>query len=289
MSEHEQIVGQNSQHPERKSTKDIQWESVEIGGETFLAIRGFTNEVSLKNGRDVDFNVDIYRHLETGMEITVHSLGMNQPKEVPAMIRADYTCPCMNYPVNWSMKHGHDCNQQRDLAFETIAEVGSGIMAIVSEQTAAGNGHGPQAVYKQATMQYEAEQRGEHIPTTDEAYSEMGYFNDIRRHDIVAKVIASTLDGREAIPATSNIGKLQQFEEAGINLYPDARVELVTDLLSSRIQNIRRDGYNHYEGAIAQGAYLIKNGESKPLNRETYVSLAARPISQRRITARVIN
>ena len=256
-----------------------QWENLDIDGEHFLAQRGHKNLVEV-NGRQITFSVDIYHHPETGMEIEMYSLGMDKPQKQPTIIRADYGCPCMNYPSNFHMQ-AHDCKQQRDMMFETMATLGTGVMAVISEQTAAGNGHGKHVVHGQATIQSEAQLLGTYIPTQQEAFSQMGYYDDIRRHDIGAKLIKATIGDRPALVTTSNPDKKQPFIDAGITVVPNTRVELVTPQSLTRQMNVGRRDYE-FAQEKKTGAYLV-NGHTTRLTPKIYDRLFVRehPIRDR--------
>lgn len=248
---------------------------IDLQGEKFKTQHGYKNVVEV-DGKRVNFSVDLYHHTETGMEIEVYSLGMQRPLHEPTIIRADYGCPCMNFPSKYRMQ-GHDCAQQRDLMFDTMRALGTGVVAVISEQTAAGNGHGKHAVHGQATLQYEAEKNGQHIPTMEEAHSQMGYYNDIRRHDIVAKVLAATVGDRPALSTTSNTEKIQQFENAGIHIIPNTRVELVTSQSLNRQSLLGRRNYDHIKGIHKPGAYLV-NGHTLRLTPKTYQEEFIQPV-----------
>jgi len=249
------------------------WIPVEIDEEKFLVKKGFTPDIKYKDGNKIDLASDIYKHPETGMEIVVHSVGMTKPIEQPALIRADYACPCMTYPSSFNWEPNHDCKQQRDMMFETIAELGNipCIIATISEETAAGNGHGQAAVYEESDIQRKAKDNGKPAPTREEALSHMGYFNDARRHDIVAKVIKVKLGDRAGIPTTASLNKLQHFENSGITLVPETRVELITQLEINTKRSIRRTGLNHSDSIVTPGAYLLTGNSYERLTRESYM------------------
>src|SRR5579872_2133007 len=142
------------------------WEHIEINGENFLVKQGITVPVQLhtREGTEIhEFSYAEYHHPETNIQIGVWSLGLDRPKDLPAIVRADYGCPCMTFGSHFTLP-GHDCAKQRELAFETIAQIGIGAIATVSEQTAAGNGHGSHAVMEQLDIQWEAMKSGAHVP-----------------------------------------------------------------------------------------------------------------------------
>lgn len=247
-----------------------QWEEVEIGGEKFKAQRGYVSDIEAKGRKDLlTVRVDIYRHLETGMSITVQNYGLDKPADYPVPIRMDYECPCMDNISTKQKMLSHDCRQQRDLAQDTAADLGIGIIAFVKEATAAGNGHGPQAVYAEETIQHNARLKGEPIPTMNEAQGQAGYFGDTRRHEVIAKVIKTTIGNRIAIPMSSNIGKIQNFIDAGINVIPKTRIELVTSQSENRRTQSGRRDYDHLDSRRKPGAYLV-NSHVVLLTPKTY-------------------
>lgn len=243
------------------------WETITIDDEQFSVIRGL-KVYTEHGGKPVVFDVTEYQHPETNMRMTVYSLGLDRPLHEPAPVRADYACPCMNLGSSFHMQ-GHDCVQQRDLMLGTMTELGIGVMAIVSEETAAGNGHGSQAVHRQATIQYEAAQHNLPIPTMQQAFNEMGYYDDLRRHDIVAKVIKDTIGERPAIATTSNTDKIKQLEQAGVAVVPQTRIELVTEQSLTRQQLLGRREYDHLRSVSKPGAYLV-NGKAELFTPQTY-------------------
>lgn len=233
------------------------WEEVILDGERFLVKRGLSTNVEYE-GKDVVFDYDEYHHPETGMEVKVWKAGMDQPKDNPAIVRLDYGCPCMELGTNLHLP-GHDCAQQRELMFETIADLGIGVIATVSEQTAAGNGHGAFAVIEESNERYLAEKNGQPFPTMEESYLKRGYFPfDVRRHDLVARVTADSIGDRPVIPAMSSQTKVQHLREVGMHVVENVRVELISHKSEEVRQMLRRDGYQH--GITAQkerGAYLL--------------------------------
>ena len=117
------------------------------------------------------------------------------------------------------------------MMFQTIAEIGIGAIAIISEQTAAGNGHGAHVVFDQSTKQYEATRNGQTVPSMEEYYSEQGYYPfDVRRHDLVGKVLADTIGlDRPITPAMSSKKKIQELKDAGMNVMSGVRVDFISD------------------------------------------------------------
>lgn len=263
----------------RKSAKDIVWEDIDIGGEKFLAQRGHKNLVEV-NGKNVVFSVDYYRHIESGVDIEMYSLGMDKPSKQPTIIRSDFGCPCMNYPVNFHML-AHDCSQQRSLMFSTMAELGTGAMAVVSEPTSAGNGHGKHAVHGQATMQYEAVQNGQPVPSMQKVYEQFGMDDDVRPHAMVAKLLKETIGNRPALVTTSNKDKIQEFAQAGITVIPDTRVELFTSQSLNRQSLLGRRNYDHMKGIHKEGAYLM-NGHPVKLTPRVYTERFVQPQKSKR-------
>lgn len=262
---------QSSEHAH--STSD--WENAQIGSEAFMVKKDRVFPMIYK-GEEVVFKVNEYHHPETGTQITVFALGMDKPTNEPAIVRADYGCPCMNFGPSFTIP-SHDCGPQRDMMFETIADLGIGAIAIVSEQTAAGNGHGAHVVFDQSTKQYEARESNNTVPTMQEFYSEQGYFPfDNRRHDLVGKTLVDTV-GKErlAIFAMSSQKKMQELSEAGLNSLDGLRVDLVTDTTGVHDHLLRRDNYNQKQPVKEPGAYLISNNpdgnmQSIRLIRDTY-------------------
>lgn len=293
----EQLTG----HQETRNTELKKWEEVQLNGEDFLVMRDLKAPLLPVKDSDqppVVFTYDEYRHKESGTQIQVWKLGMDTPVDKPAVIRLDYSCPCMNIGSTMHLM-GHDCAQQRDMMFQTIADVGVGAVAIVTEQTAAGNGHGSHAVLQQSTIQYNALKQGQQMPTMQQTYIEMGYFDDLRQHTLVASTLANSVGTeRPAIAVTSNAEKLMQLKTAGLNVISDARIELVTDLSgqSAELTKRRRSG-NYYPANLQQpGAYLVlgssQNTPSMRLTHETYESFLtplsiAKPLH--RTPRRIIN
>lgn len=288
--------------PQAEYTTEVplpQCENIDIGGEKFKVQRGHVSDVKVIGRKDpLSVRVDMYRHLETGMSITIRDYGPNSPENHPIPIRMDYECPCMDNSSRQRMAT-HDCKQQRDLAQDTAADLEIGVIAFVKESTAAGNGHGPEAVYAQETIQHNAKGKDKPIPTMHEAQSQAGYFGDTRRHEVIAKVIKATIGDRVAIPMTSNTGKIQNFIEAGINVMPDTRIELVTSQTENRHLHSGRRDYDHLKGKTKPGAYLI-NGHPVLLTPKVYYDQfvkipSAHPFRDRifaplrRLTNRTIN
>ncbi|HYK09134.1 MAG TPA: hypothetical protein VEW42_06595 [Candidatus Eisenbacteria bacterium] len=275
---------QPMQEQEEHHTGLREWEKVTLQGEDFIVKRDLIAPLILntrEGSRDVIFSYDEYHHPETNMQIQVWKLGLNKPQTHPAIVRADYGCPCIGLGSHFTLP-GHDCGKQREQMFETVANLGIGVIATVSEPTAAGNGHGSHVVMEQSTMQYEAAQRGEYIPSMQEAYSEMGYFGDKRRHDLTAYVLADAVGQRPVIPVMSKIEKIQHLRDAGMNVVDDMRVDLITDRTESMKSILRRDGYHKSIKTTQPGAYLIHNGfEPTRLTPETYQTRVLAPLHTR--------
>lgn len=292
----EQLVTQ--QNTQEKDAKG--WEEVNLNGESFLVMKGLAAPLVAIKDHDqtpIIFTYDEYRHKDSGTQIQVWKLGMDSPKDQPAVVRLDYSCPCMNVGSTFHLM-GHDCAQQRDMMFQTIADVGVGAIAIVTEQTAAGNGHGSHAVLQQSTMQYEALSQGKQVPSMQQAYSEIGYFDDLRQHSLVASTLSNSIGTeRPVIATTSNPEKIAQLKNAGLHVVDDVRVELVTDLSgkSAEITKLRRNG-NYYPVNLQQpGAYLVidsaQNAPSTRLTHDTYSDVlnSHLPKSHNNSPRRIIN
>lgn len=255
------------------------WQELEIRGERFLVKRDRLVPAENDWGEEIVFHVNEYHHPETGMQIQVWNVGLDRPINEPALVRADYGCPCMVLGSSFKVP-GHDCAAQRQMMVDTMQEIGIGAMAVVSEQTAAGNGHGSHAVFDQATAQYLAVQRGEMPPTMQEYFSEQEYQPfDSRRHDLVGLALSDTLGTqRSVIAAMASEKKIQQLQDAGLNVVQNMRIELHTDPDGVHSRNLRRDGYPDRLQASTAGPYLIASGNeglrhSVPLTRDTYAIL----------------
>lgn len=276
MTEH--LQPEQIQHEKEKG-----WEERVIGEETFLVKKDLVAPTT-HDGQSVLFAYDEYHHPETGMEIKVWKLGMDKPKDQPAIVRLDYGCPCMEIGTNFHLV-GHDCSQQRQLMFDTIADLGIGAIATVSEQAAAGNGHGAFAVIEESTERYLAMQDKQPVLSMEESYLKRGYFPfDARRHDVAAKALADSVGDRPVIPAMSSQTKIHHLQDAGMNLVEGMRVELVSSRSEEVRSILRRSAYHN--GFVSQqdpGAYLIQGTSPIRLTRESYQSQFApsRPRPQR--------
>lgn len=222
-----------------------------------------------EDDKPVPYTYDEYRHIESGTQIQVWKVGMDRPITDPALVRLDYGCPCMQAGFTQHLL-GHDCAAQRNLTFQTISNLGIGAIATISEPTAAGNGHGSHAVMQQATIQYEAAMKGEQIPSMQEAYSEIGYYDDLRRHNWVASALAHSVGTeRPVIPTTSNAEKVAELQNAGLNIMNNVRIELVSHHVgqSQAVAASRRQGnYFPQEQTFKPGAYLVMKTDTTPIH-----------------------
>lgn len=243
-----------------------EWEELNLNGERFLAKKGFLFPMEI-NGKNVVFTINEYHHPETGTKISVYNLGLDRPLNEPAIVRADYGCPCMSAPN--AKVPGHDCAAQRQMMYDTIADIEIGATAIVSEYTAAGNGHGAQAVFEQSTRQEIARRQGKPVPTMQEVYSERGYEPfDKRPHDLVGLALADTLGpDRLAIPAMSSLKKINDLAGAGVNIIPGWRVDLHTQ--NAEDPALQRDNYPISPYPKTR-PYLIAGEHTVPLTSQTY-------------------
>ena len=258
------------QQLDRSPSED--WQVLTIGEEEFKVKKDRVFP-TIRNGESVIFDVNTYHHIETGIQITLYSLGLQKPTSEPAIVRADYGCPCMSFGPSFTIP-GHDCAKQRDIMMDTIAEVGIGAMAVVSEQTAAGNGHGIHVVFDQSTAQFNSQQNNEVPQTMQEFYAENGYTPfDRRRLDLVNKAILDTIGTeRPVIPATANLSKIQEFKDVGLNVMEGARVDLITDTTGVHDHILRRDNFAPKIHPQQPGAYLSHPSLQHPMRlaRETY-------------------
>lgn len=253
------MTAETSHHMQEKPqqteyARSDDWEKLPLGEEEFL-VKKERFQPAIFEGKEVVFDINEYHHPETGTQITVFSLGLNQDVTKPAIVRADYGCPCMSLGTGFTVP-GHDCSKQREMMFKTIADLGIGAVAIVSEQTAAGNGHGAHVVFDQSTKQYKAAQEGKPIPSMEQFYSEEGYFPfDTRRHDLVAKALADTVGTtRPVIPGMSSKNKIQTLRDAGMHVMEGVRVDFVTDP-GVHDAILRRSSHGQRPN-LQEGAYL---------------------------------
>ncbi|HEX7041772.1 MAG TPA: hypothetical protein VF189_00845 [Patescibacteria group bacterium] len=263
---------QITQPPEKQRNKK-EWETINIGGEEFKVKKDFIWPQDF-NGVEIPFKSNVYRHEGSNTQIVTLSLGLDNPVNEPAIVRADYGCFCMEFPDSSSTRN-HDCKEQKNLMIATLAEIKSGTIAFISDIVA--NGHGPDAALAQSTAQYEARQNGIHEPSMHEFYKESGYEPiDKRRHDIVSMAIADTVGKeRPVIAAMDSNTKVQELKNAGLNVVEGIRVSLVTDLSGRNEHSLRRDNYAERPDVYKTGAYLKfdrPNGQSAsiPLVKETY-------------------
>lgn len=271
-----------SQSQERLRNRK-EWEIIDIGGEEFKVKKDFIWSQD-SNGVEIPFKANVYRHEASNTQIVTLSLGLNNPINEPAIVRADYGCFCMQMPDSLRTPN-HDCKQQKDLMIETLADIQVGTIALVSDIVA--NGHGPDAALAQSTVQYEARQNGIEEPSMHEFYRESGYYPiDKRRHDVVSKAIADTI-GKErlVIPAMDSNRKIQELKDAGLNVVDGLRINLITDAASLYQHNLRRDNYVQKPDLQEPGAYLSlhtpdSNIHSIRLTKDTY-DLLFRPQTRR--------
>ena len=249
------------------------WEDVKINGEDFKVKRGFTVLREIK-GEYIPFTVDEYDQLSNGNQVLVWKLGMNQPNKRPAITRIDYGCPCMsegNIP-------GHDCQKQRDLAFEAIKEAGIGAIATINERTAAGNGHGTHMVLEQADRQAKAILEGQPVPSMQQVYTELGHYDDIREHGINAGVLRNSIGSdRNIIPITSNADKFAVLQNAGFTIQDNLRLELKaahTGISQDLVSRRRTGNYVPEVNGMKPGIYLVEQPNALTPARHTLFTRA---------------
>ncbi len=149
------------------------------------------------NGRP-DSTVHFYAGEEIGeggekLEVTIIEVGLDKPSDEPLLLRIDHGCPCMEVKLE-----GHDCAQQRELAMDTIQEIGRGMMVLVNTEASAGMGHGASIVWEHQKRLQEARITGSEIPTMVDHFKDKDIEDfDVRQHPEVAALIAMRL---EALP-----------------------------------------------------------------------------------------
>ncbi len=263
----------------QETTPARQWETITLGSELFKVKRDLlvTHQV---DGNPVDFVVDYYAHPESQTQIAIYKLGLDRPLSDPAITRIDYGCPCMTVGSDRFTFPGHDCKQQRDLMFQTVADLGIGAIAIVDEHTTAGNGHGPQVVYEQADIQNRARKNGQEVPSMPKTYSQLGYHPfDTRPHNMIALALAHSIGTqRTIIPAMTNQKKIQELSDTSMNVSNNLRVELHTNIDPDTVNLLQRDGFHRRLTDYRQGAYVIDRANpsnSMLLNADTYPYLSS--------------
>lgn len=251
---------------QRKPIELSDWELIDLGGEKFKVKRDRVFPTVHEGGK-YDWDVNIYDHIESGMQITILSLGLRDDDTKPAIVRADYGCPCMIFH-GWEIQN-HDCSNQRSNMLEAITEVGHGAIAVIDEHTAAGNGRGRHLVYDQSTIQHLAEKRGEDVPSMEKIYTDQGYSPfDVRHHDYVAKTLAHFIGtSRPVIPAMSSTDKIQKLRDEGMNVIEEMRVEFITSKDGAVNPLLRRSTQIESPGTVSKpGTYLtIDVNEDMPV------------------------
>jgi hypothetical protein len=186
-----------------KSDKELpdlpQWETINVSGYKFEALEDIPTD-----------NPNIVRHvykMDGGLEVTFIEYGLNKPKgrketdkntskesnkepdTGPLPLRIDHECLCM---VDGPMI-AHDCKVQREIATETMANIGRGIMVYVKSEAAMG--HGTLRAWQQQKWMMQERLAGNEPPTIRDFYKKAGVEKfDIRKHHEVASLISRRLE-----------------------------------------------------------------------------------------------